>query len=105
MEPFKTDGCSGLMSWTWKKFTGHGPPWEKVCVEHDKQYYMGGTKKDRLNADNALFVGVAKMGYSKWAITMWLIVRLFGAPHFPFKKKWNNSNGRFKNLSYFPERP
>lgn len=100
---FTSDGCSGFMSWTWRKFTGHGPPWEKACVEHDRKYWRGGTRKDRLRADNELLRDVANMNHPVWAILMWIAVRVGGGPHFPFRKKWNCCDGRFKNMSYGTE--
>lgn len=103
MEPFKTDGCSGYMSIIWRKLTSHGPPWEEACVKHDHQYWKGGTKEDRRIADQDLLVDVVNLGYPVWAILMWLAVRIGGAPYFPSKKKWHCCDGRFKNLSYFPQ--
>ena len=44
---FTTDGCSGGMSWFWRNVLGHAPPWEGYCIDHDKKYWEGGTKRDR----------------------------------------------------------
>jgi len=69
--PFKTDGCSGGMSWSWrlvsdlfedfKEAQGTTPPWEYCCVIHDRAYHNAGGATDasdsyaaRLGADEAL---------------------------------------------------
>ena len=64
---FTTDGCSGGMSWFWqtfiKPFTKTDIPWRGCCVEHDKEYWMGGTWKERQIADQVLRECVAAKGY------------------------------------------
>lgn len=35
--PFSTDGCSGGLSWLWRRAFAAAPPWEGVCVDHDRR--------------------------------------------------------------------
>ncbi len=44
-QEFNTDGCS---LWPQAIF---GISWEEVCVEHDMEYWVGGTEDERLRAD------------------------------------------------------
>jgi hypothetical protein len=95
LKEFKTDGCSGGMSWVWNLVTGHGPPWEGCCVTHDKHYWAGGSKQDRKDADKALRVCVAKNGYPIWAWIMWIAVRLGGGPRWPSRYRWGFGAERY----------
>lgn len=50
---FKSDGCSGGMSHSWKllanslppfaEYIGEQPPWEHCCFAHDRDYWQGET--------------------------------------------------------------
>jgi hypothetical protein len=95
---FSSDGCSGLMSWTWWTLTGHGPPWEGCCVVHDFRYWQGGTRRDRREADRALrecvlakaqdyaLIGCFLVRCLAWLI--WAAVRIGGGPHLPRTYRW-----------------
>jgi hypothetical protein len=74
-----SDGCT-----MW--FNGE---YRKCCEEHDAAYFKSDGWHARLQADNRLFKCVAKLGfgYSMVAPVMWLGVRIFGSPLFPFHKK------------------
>lgn len=85
---FRTDGCSGLMSWVWRAVSGNGPPWEGCCVHHDFKYWMGGSREQRERADKALYECVAGRGYPGWAMIMWLGVRPGGHWIFPSRFRW-----------------
>ena len=85
---FTTDGCSGGMSWCWRKLFNRNPPWERLCIDHDKDYWRGGTAEDRQWADAGLLIGIAPKGYPFIAILMWLAVRIGGHPLLPFPWRW-----------------
>lgn len=87
--PFTTDGCSGGMSWLWRKVLDKSPPWEGACIEHDKAYWYGGTKQQRLNADRQLASQVALQGYPIIGMCMYYAVRLGGMPYWSFSWRWN----------------
>lgn len=86
--PFTTDGCSGGMSWLWKKVFKEDPPWERRCIEHDEKYWLGGSRRDRALADGELAVHVSAMGYPTLSILMWIAVRIGGHPLLPFPWRW-----------------
>lgn len=48
------DGCSGKISWLWRKVKGNGPAFEYCCDEHDLFYDQGGGWRERLFADRLL---------------------------------------------------
>lgn len=86
--PFTTDGCSGGMSWLWRKTHGKPPPWEGHCIEHDRTYHAGGTRAERAAADRKLMEAVAKDGHTVWAGLIWIGVRLGGHPFAPTPWRW-----------------
>ncbi len=86
--PFKSDGCSGGMSWAWRKLYDRNPPWNGLCVDHDRAYWNGGTVEDRQWADAALLIAVAQKGYPLVAVLMWIAVRVGGSPWLPFPWRW-----------------
>jgi hypothetical protein len=55
--PFTTDGCSGGMTTVWKWIWRRPPPWNELCVTHDRAYWAGGTVAARRAADRALLAG------------------------------------------------
>jgi len=89
-QPFKSDGCSGGLSITWRFITGHAPPFESCCCAHDYLYWRGGTNLERQEADRILRLCVADIGYPVLAWVIWLAVRFFGGSHFTFfgDHKW-----------------
>jgi hypothetical protein len=71
---FKGDGCTGFPD----------GDYADCCFAHDKDYFRGGTKEERLASDNRLFKCVnAKSGFQHKLIApiMWLGVRI-GGPEF-----------------------
>ncbi len=80
------------MSWFWqtciKPFTKTDIPWRGCCVEHDKEYWEGGTWTDRRNADLALAKCVGERGYPIIGWLMYAGVRLGGCPLWPFSWRW-----------------
>lgn len=93
LKPFTTDGCSGGMSWAWKKLFNKPTPWECSCVIHDLQYWIGGTAKDRYNADLRLFKDVKERGYPIIAGLMFLAVRFGGTGLLPTPWRWGYGHG------------
>ncbi len=88
---FRSDGCSGNMSWAWARVAAgrntilprRKPwpallPWNDDCVEHDLTYHQGGTRLQRFAADARLMVGVAERGYPKTGMLMFAGVQLGG---------------------------
>jgi len=87
-KPFKSDGCSGWQSLMWKKLFKKLPPWESCCIIHDVSYYLGGSKKQRLEADIKLLKCVIENRHPYWAIIMFLSVRIGGTPYLPTSWRW-----------------
>jgi len=84
LKPFTTDGCSSFPD---------GTPWQQTlwldcCVKHDIAYWIGGTKDDRLAADEALQQCVAAVGEPAIAELMLAGVRVGGTPYFPTTYRW-----------------
>ncbi|MFX0134677.1 MAG: hypothetical protein ACFFDN_13640 [Candidatus Hodarchaeota archaeon] len=107
MKKPKFDGCSGMMSAFWRTILRKPPPWEACCDEHDTDYYLGGTKQDRLESDRRLWKCVKKMGYPGWAQIMYYAVRIGGHPISPFKTsrwgfggKWTPFYKKEKEISH-----
>lgn len=87
-----SDGCSGGMSFAWRKATGKPPPWQGCCEAHDESYRKGGPPDARLRADRRLRACVAETAYRNGyprlvalsiAWSMYLGVRVGGARNAP----------------------
>jgi len=92
-KPFTTDGCSGGMSWFWNNVLRRETPWRHACVVHDLQYWLGGTKDDRLHSDIRLFADVVKNGHSIIALLMFIAVRIGGSAYWPTSYRWGYRYG------------
>lgn len=75
--PFRSDGCTMFPD-------GH---WRRCCIEHDKDYWMGGTLAERKKSDEQLRYCVREMclsydwkPWAAWAMSrfMYFGVRVFG---------------------------
>jgi hypothetical protein len=92
--PFTTDGCSGLfmraVHWHWRTlgFFGLAERVRALCVEHDKSYWAGGTRSERVAADAKLVAGVAALGEPFLARLMFIGVSIGGHPLLPFPWRW-----------------
>ena len=78
---FKSDGCSLFPDGSYRD----------CCVEHDKAYYVGGSWRRRLNADDRLFKCVAgKKGIHHKVVApfMWVGVRVRGEGFLPTRIRW-----------------
>jgi len=86
--PFTTDGCSGGLTAGWRLVLGRDPPWNDLCVEHDKLYWPGGSAYQRQEADRRLREAVRARGYPVVAVLMWIAVRIGGHPLLPLPWRW-----------------
>ncbi|MBX7169821.1 MAG: hypothetical protein K1X72_02615 [Pyrinomonadaceae bacterium] len=80
-EGFKSDGCT------------HFPDgiYGDCCVEHDLDYFNGGSWMARWRSDRRLYQCVKSKGgfkHSVLAIMMWTAVRGLGSPIFHTKFRW-----------------
>jgi hypothetical protein len=75
---FTTDGCS--------MFPDDG--WVGCCVEHDFDYWCGGSSDDRTRADERLRQCVAEKKSAALGWLMWAGVRVGGIPWSPFPWRW-----------------
>jgi hypothetical protein len=94
-----SDGCSGGMSASYSKLTtlhqqyGKVLPWRDCCVIHDKAYYFGGSKTQKLAADQSLKECVADtIGEDNLGIVLGELmdktVTIGGLPYFPTSYRW-----------------
>lgn len=98
IKPFTSDGCSSFPDGTLKQ----KELWHSCCVEHDKSYWMGGTEKQRLEADNELKSCVEKTGEKVIAKLMLAGVRVGGSAYWPTSFRWGygwNYERKYQKLS------
>lgn len=84
IKAFTTDGCSLFPD-------GHfnnRELWLPCCTAHDKAYWQGGTRQQRLDADRQLKQCVAALGEHVVAELMLNGVRLGGSPFWPTRFRW-----------------
>ncbi len=95
-----SDGCSGGMSATYAALPDaihirFGPelPWHQCCVEHDRAYYYGGTREQKIAADKRLkecvesVVGKELIG-TLLGNAMQVAVHIGGQPYFATPYRW-----------------
>ena len=82
--PFTSDGCSAFPDGT----LDQNELWLECCVQHDLAYWRGGTRDERLAADEALQACVAAVGQPEIAQLMLAGVRVGGTPYLPTKFRW-----------------
>jgi len=58
LRPFATDGCTLFPNGT----SEYKELWLGCCVKHDRKYWMGGTKAERLKADRELRIASRRSG-------------------------------------------
>jgi hypothetical protein len=76
------------MTWAWRQVFRRDPPWNDLCVEHDRAYWAGGSANDRRRADRKLMAGVVENGHPIFAFLMWCAVRIGGYPLSPTSWRW-----------------
>jgi len=85
LKPFTTDGCSLWMD---------GPPlypnlWRHCCVAHDLAYWQGGSKAQRLAADDAIQACILEAAESKGMSNyMHGMIRWGGSPYWMNTYRW-----------------
>jgi len=82
--PFKTDGCSYFPDGT----LTNNKKWLNCCIDHDKSYYKGGTKNQKLIADKKLKNCVKNLGYPNIAKLMFFGVQLAGDAKYDTPYRW-----------------
>ena len=84
LKPFVSDGCSVFPDGTFEQ----KELWLSCCIQHDYDYWQGGTQQQRLNSDETLKTCVAKVGQPEIAVLMLAGVRVGGTPYLPTKFRW-----------------
>ena len=84
LKPFTTDGCSLFPNGT----PENKSLWLQCCIEHDHAYWLGGTYKDRVAADNQLKRCVTGLDEKFIAAAMKIGVRVGGSPWLPTSFRW-----------------
>lgn len=84
LRPFTSDGCSLFPDGTFKDKTR----WLHCCTAHDKAYWMGGTREERKQADEALRACVENIGEPQLGEIMRQGVRAGGGPYWPTPYRW-----------------
>ncbi len=85
-------GIFGTLSRLWKFFTGHLPPFEKCCEEHDLAYEQIETEADRIWADAHFLRCMDKEGWRVLGYFCRFLIRYFGWVTY-FMKKKEKKNG------------
>lgn len=90
-----SDGCSGGMSAIYSKLTflhkKHGKTlqWRQCCEIHDLAYYYGGSKQNKVLADEELKSCVsAVVGNKFFGKIMQIAVKFGGGPYLPTSYRW-----------------
>ena len=98
IKPFTTDGCSSISpDGTWRD----PKKWRHCCVDHDKEYWVGGTKQERWIADKELQKCIAKTGHPKYAKVAFLGVQLGGHPYSKKSYRWGYGWPRGRGYAQF----
>ena len=85
LAPFTTDGCSLFPDGNFENKT----LWQDCCVQHDISYWQGGTREQRLKADEELRVCIIEVtGDRALAQTVFDGVRAGGSPIYPSWYRW-----------------
>ncbi len=85
LRPFVSDECSYFFEGT----PGTPKKWAACCVSHDRAYWAGGVASARALSDEQFKQCVIESGGGKaLANSMWLGVRIGGAPWYPSRFRW-----------------
>lgn len=84
LKPFTSDGCSVFPDGNLEQ----NQLWLSCCIEHDYDYWHGGTYQQKLASDQRLASCVANLGQPEVASLMKLGVTLGGTPYFPTQFRW-----------------
>lgn len=84
LRPFTSDGCS-----KWPDGTKEKPnAWLICCFNHDKAYWLGGTKEEKSVADNKLRMCVKENFSASMGVLMYLGVSVGGLPDYKTDYRW-----------------
>ena len=61
--------------------------WGEVCLKHDMAYWAGGTKEERMKADEKFKEEINSL-IPKLGDAMWLGVKIGGGPYIPTWWRW-----------------
>ncbi len=84
LSPFTTDGCSIVPDGTFTNKT----KWQKCCISHDIQYWAGGTKQERKEADKALGQCISDIQNEVIGTLYNVGVRILGGPNQDTSYRW-----------------
>lgn len=84
LKPFTTDGCSLFPDGT----PENKQLWLQCCLEHDRSYWLGGTREERRAADKQLKQCVVGLDKKFIAGMMQTGARLGGTPWLPTSFRW-----------------
>jgi hypothetical protein len=84
LKPFATDGCSMWVDGT----LAHPNLWRHCCVAHDLAYWIGGTQKQRKQADAAMMLCIQDAQQPLMANNTYAGVRMGGGPYWPSSYRW-----------------
>lgn len=97
LKPFCSDTCTSYTEGTQENPTA----WRHCCIRHDFLYWKGGTKEERLRADQELRSCVRATGNPLVARIMYRGVRIFGGPGFPTSYRWGYGWSRLRPYGAF----
>ncbi len=81
----KSDGCTLITD----------GPYRACCVAHDREYFYGGSEKERRESDNRLYECIRKThgtASKLKAVFIWLGVRIGGVSFLPTPFRWGFGN-------------
>lgn len=84
LRPFVFDGCTCFPEGSRREPSA----WIDACEKHDRAYWVGGTMRERREADLALRQGIADSGYPAMGAMAYFGVRLGGAAILPTPWRW-----------------
>lgn len=84
LTPFESDGCSNFPDGNLEQAT----LWRDCCVQHDKAYWLGGSYRDRMQADYQLEQCVKLLHQPTTATVMLAGVRAGGSPFWATSYRW-----------------
>jgi hypothetical protein len=84
LKPFTSDGCSMFPDGIIKQ----KELWLNCCIQHDYEYWQGGTYQQKLASDLALEICVANVGQPEIAALMMTGVSVGGSAYLPTKFRW-----------------
>lgn len=84
LSSFTSDGCSSFPDGTLDQQS----LWLDCCIRHDLAYWKGGSREERLAADQALERCVYQVGKPDIARLMLAGVRVGGSPYYPTPFRW-----------------